>query len=454
MAIRRSRQAAIVAAVVSLALTALVGCDSGATGSVRPTENASPVGMPSSPVEPSLATTPTPTPTSTPTPVPTPSGTPKPSKVTVTAGPKLASGRSAYAATKLADGRILLIGGYVSGESTPCHAMACVIPPTATAEIYDPRTRSFKPTGTMNHPRLRPQSVLLHDGRVFVMDGEQDPVRTAEVYDPATGRFRDLGAMHQDTSGDAVFSLPIEPASAWRTQVLDRQTIAVLVDGRVLIAGGMDDLGDSSNAVTVFDPTTNTFANLPGMPVPWQEAAASVLTDGRVLFTGGVDSSTNRATDEALIFNPATNAFTATGSTAQDRGGGTQTVLGDGRVFVGGGANDLEGPFDSPQLSPEIYDPSTASFSMVAWTNAAPNETPVLVPDGRVLLLGGMASDGSSVRDVYAYDPDSGTVSLLASSALPEGSVDSAFDLDDGSVLILYSPIRTVPGVYILTLGG
>jgi hypothetical protein len=376
----------------------------------------------------------------------------------ITAGPKMASRRSQYAATMLADGRILLTGGLLPAEyEQACKAlkaMACAVPPTATAEIYDPRTRSFTPTGSMSHPRSLPQSVLLRDGRVLVVGGEGTSVRTTEVYDPATGRFRDLGAIHQDTSGDAVFPLTVEPSDAWRTQVLDDQTITVLADGRVLIAGGLDDLGDSSNAVTVFDPTTNTFVNLPGMPVRWKGASASLLANGSVLFTGGYDSSTNEATDEALLFNPVTNAFTTTGSTVQARVFNDQTVLRDGRVLISGGVSDPFNPYSGVPLPPELYDPSTGTFSLVDWTTPVWNLKPVRAPDGRVLLLGGL-KDGSIERQVYAYDPDSGAVSLLSSSLLPDGSVDCAFVLGDGSILLLVgSYTESGGGAYFLTLGA
>jgi hypothetical protein len=207
--------------------------------------------------------------------------------------------------------------------------------------------------------------------------------------------------------------------------VLKNQTVIVLADGRVLIAGGEDDLGDSSNAFTVFDPTTNRFTNLPGMPVWWANPAASLLPNGRVLLTAGSDDFTK----EALLFDPATNTFTATGPTAMAREGSTQTVLRDGRVLIVNGS-DCGGKFPA-----ETYDPATGRFSVSAGITSSP-EIPLLVPDGRVLLLGGADGDCKSLGQVEAYDPDSGTVSLLASGVLP-WDVDYAFLLDDGSILVM-----------------
>ena len=441
IAVDRREGAALFAAVVSLGLVAVVGCNSAVAPSASPGAPAGSASAGAISADSGPAVTTAPTVIATPT--PTAPGTPKPSRVEITAGPTMAiaSGRTWYTATELADGRILVVGGRLGpNEIAPCGngAGACIGGVTPTAEIYEPRTKSFSPTGSMIQPRTQHQAVLLHDGRVLVVGGMNDAsgtLGTAEIYDPDTGRFTDLGAMHQDTAGEAPPVSSPEPSSAWRTTVLENQTVIVLADGRVLIAGGEDDLGDSSNAVTVFDPTTNRFSNLPGMPVRWANPAASLLPDGRVLLTAG----SNDFTEEALLFDPATNTFTATGPAAMAREGSTQTVLQDGRVLIVNGS-DCGGKFPA-----ETYDPATGRFSVSAGTTSSP-EIPLLVPDGRVLLLGGADGDCKSLGQVEAYDPDSGTVSLLASGVLP-WDVDYAFLLDDGSILVM-----TNEGASFLTL--
>jgi len=419
-----------------LGLIAVVGCGSGGMSRTTPSVSEGQTAAASAIV--------------TASPPPTASPTPKASKVVITAAPKLDLGRWLFTATKLADGRILLSGGYtLADEKKACShygGSACSVPTTATAEIYDPRTKSFAPTGSMTRPRILHQAVLLRDGRVLVIGGRDDP-STAEIYDPATGHFRDLGSMHQDTSGDAGPIFTPAPSDAGlkvlESQIED-QTVTVLADGRVLIAGGEDLAGDSSNAVTIFDPTTNTFSNVPGMPIPWKDASASLLPDGRVLFTGGLDTSTYEATNntyettnKALLFDPATNAFSITGNTVIARDGGSQIALRDGRVLVVGGLLDPINPGCGSPIQAEVYKPSTGLFSPAGGIRPPWLAKPVLVPDGRVLLLGGETSGCATYgHDVEAYDPDSGTVSLLASGVLP-GMVDYAVALDDGSILLL-----------------
>jgi hypothetical protein len=373
----------------------------------------------------------------------------------ITPAPKLDIGRWGFTATRLADGRLLLSGGYTAAELKKACAhfvgMGCATPTSATAEIYDPRTRSFAPTGSMTSPRYMHQAVLLRDGRVLLIGGGDDPT-TAEIYDPATGRFRALGSMHQDTSGDAGPIYTPAPSELAGLKVLEsqieNQTITVLVDGRVLIEGGQDLAGDSSNAVTIFDPTTDSFSNQPGMPTRWKDASASLLPDGRVLLTGGLDTSdydpaadTYWISDQAWLFDPATNSFSKAGRTLIFRDGGSQVALRDGRVLVLGGVLDATNPGCGSSIPAEVYDPSTGRFSVAGGLSPRATAMPVRIPDGRVLLLGGLTDDCNTyVQDVEAYDPDTGKVSLLASGVLPwvaPAALDGAFSLGDGSILLL-----------------
>ena len=95
----------------------------------------------------------------------------------------------------------------------------------------------------------------------------------------------------------------------------------------------------------------------------------------------------------ALLFDPATNAFTTIGTTQIPRDGDRQIVLQDGRVLVLGGVLDPGNPVCGTPLAPEVYDPATGRFSLVGGVSPASFAMPVLVADGRVLLLGGIKAD-------------------------------------------------------------
>ena len=99
------------------------------------------------------------------------------------AGPRLTRPRVGHTATRLRDGRVLVVGGW-DGSSQ-----------TATAEILD--DGRFAPTGSLRVARGGAGAALLRDGRVLVVggSGRAGILRSAEVYAPGRSRFSTTGAM-------------------------------------------------------------------------------------------------------------------------------------------------------------------------------------------------------------------------------------------------------------------
>ena len=93
---------------------------------------------------------------------------------------RMAKARLAHTATLLPDGRVLVSGGRVDGgyESQWLY----------DAELYDPGTGTWAPTGDMIQARSGHTATLLSDGRVLVSGGAgSDPQASAELYDPGGG---------------------------------------------------------------------------------------------------------------------------------------------------------------------------------------------------------------------------------------------------------------------------
>ena len=90
----------------------------------------------------------------------------------------LGSPRGAIANVQLSDGRVLIAGGRVpDGDRTAR---------TATAELFDPGTLSWSPTGSMRTPRVGHAMVVLADGRVLAAGGfgPAGALASAEIYTP------------------------------------------------------------------------------------------------------------------------------------------------------------------------------------------------------------------------------------------------------------------------------
>ena len=101
----------------------------------------------------------------------------------------LAQARSMFTATRLLDDRVLVAGGGACLEGTKTGdigqtAGGCAITMLDTAEIWDPATNAFSPTGPMTSARARYAAALLLDGRVLLVgDWDGGDGRSAELFE-------------------------------------------------------------------------------------------------------------------------------------------------------------------------------------------------------------------------------------------------------------------------------
>jgi hypothetical protein len=170
----------------------------------------------------------------------------------------LRQARSGATATLLRDGRVLVAGGG-TGDGADRVALA-------TAELFDPSTGRFAPTGRLLLRRYKHGAVALADGSVLVVGGSDErdyagKTATVERYDPATGRFRPAGRL-----AEARFKLA--------------DASVLLPSGKVLVAGGFA-------RPELFDPATGTSRLLPvELGARWNYLTAT-RAGGDVLLAGG-----------------------------------------------------------------------------------------------------------------------------------------------------------------------
>ena len=290
---------------------------------------------------------------------------------TYTTGP-LSTPRKSHTATLLADGRVLITGGKsISGD-------------LATAEVYDPATGLFSNTGPMNKGRALHTATLLKNGKVVIIGGVitgGNETPTAELYDPLTGLFTYTGSL---------------------TLKRKRHAAALLPDGTVLAAGGAilangDGGGErGTKTAEIYDSVTGTFSSAADMNVSRQELQATRLTDGTVLVTGGTPEQ--GVTD---LYHPTGRSFSGVGELTQPRERHVALLLTNpawgplvGHILAIGGdvtGGSIFGGAQQALDSVEIYDPATAQFtSFGTMTVARQNHTATELPDGRILIAGGV----------------------------------------------------------------
>ena len=96
----------------------------------------------------------------------------------------MTAARVDHTATLLSDGRVLIAGGsdlrlIAGGSDSPGDSLAGGS--LASAELYDPTTGRFSPTGSMTTARAGQTATLLSDGRVLIAGGSDS---SAELYQP------------------------------------------------------------------------------------------------------------------------------------------------------------------------------------------------------------------------------------------------------------------------------
>jgi large repetitive protein len=164
---------------------------------------------------------------------------------------------------------------------------------------------------------------------------------------------------------------------------------------------------------------------------------ATLLLDGRVLIVGGGDlgSAGDSTTASVELWDPTTGSFSPSGSLSTARAGHTATLLPDGRVLVVGGERG-RARSARPLRSAELYDPATGSFAPAgALVSGRVGHTATLLSDGRVLIVGGDGRRGS-LASAETWDPrdHSFTSSGMLSQPRPH---HTATLLSDGTVLVV-----------------
>jgi len=267
---------------------------------------------------------------------------------------------------------------------------------TSSAELYDSASGAFVSAGSMSVARTDAVAVLLGDGDVLVAGGERGnkAVNSAELYNPNTGQWSLTGSMN------------VARASA---------TATLLPDGDVLVAGGACngqaygcDAGSyltNLRSAELYDPANGTWSMTGSMRFGRDDFTATLLPDGDVLAAGGFatcDDDFCSDLRKAELYHPSTGKWTPTGSMSVSREQHTATLLPDGQVLVAGGLN--EGGFGpgAKYASAELYEPTTGKWTTTgSMAVAHVGATATLLTNGWVLVAGG----GTSTAQIFEPQP-------------------------------------------------
>ncbi len=296
--------------------------------------------------------------------------------------PSMHQERAGHTATRLADGRVLLAGGWY--ETSPGQLAS-----TARAETFDPVTGLFTEVGDMNVERVDHAAVRLADGRVLLTGGSRyqagflEDLDTAEIFDPNTNTFT---------------LLPAHMAHTHATHVM-----ADLGTGKIGIVGGSDiDLRPE-----YFDVSSGQFVAL----LPAADDAVRFGAMGASFASGSLSVAGGDTRGTVLYLDTSTTTLRNSGSgLAKARAYGTATRIANDRILVGGGVDaggyangsyiilhslDLViegGVGGSRSYATELLFPTPLAF-----------HTATQLGDGRVLFCGGLNENGGQPELSVAF---------------------------------------------------
>jgi hypothetical protein len=286
--------------------------------------------------------------------------------------------RIAATATRVGDGRTVIIGG---SDATGTRRDTALVSGTTGATAA-----GLSAGGLLLTARAEHAAILLPDGRVFVAGGTSvlgdnvGALSSVEIYDPVTNT--------------AVSAAPMK-----RTR---RRLALAYTDGAVLAIGGTGNSTDAATTLERYEFETNTWTDIAAATGTARgRAAASTFGPGFVLVTGGSKPAERYYPDA----DPSAISFELLEARIPPRADHTATGLFDGRVLIVGGTSQITSATSSVQL----FDPFDDTFSDRApLARARARHAAVVAPDGRVLVAGGADQNGLvSEAEAYSFNQNS-----------------------------------------------
>jgi galactose oxidase-like protein/PKD domain-containing protein len=280
----------------------------------------------------------------------------------------------------LADGRVFVNGGTLQYD--PFHG-------ELRSAIYDPSTGKFSDVQTMAHGRWYPTVTNLSDGTVMTFSGldeNSNTNSTVEIYTVGSG---------WSTTYGSPFTPPLYPR------------LHLIPNGKVFYSG-------STTGSRYFDPSAHTWSGVVATTKysgtrTYGTSVLLPLTPANnykpvVMIMGGGNPATN--TTELIDLSAASPAWAFGPAMSQARIEMNATILPNGKVIaLGGSVNDED--TNTASLQADLYDPATNKFSSAGQNVYARlyHSNSLLLPDARVLVIGGNPARGTYEPHIEIYSP-------------------------------------------------
>ena len=327
--------------------------------------------------------------------------------------------RSFHTATMLPSGKVLTAGGARRDPFNPLYDYSL-----DSAEIYDPSTGTWTPTGSLTKARYMHAATLLPSGDVLVSGGGTFTFTTSAVlmlvpfgdtesYNPTSGTWTARSALGKHRVS---------------------HTTTLLSSGKVLAAGG-----GSTYYEELYDPSGGKWSQTGVLSYSRTSHTATMLPSGLVLVAGGGAGS-----GSAELYQPLLGKWSWGGKLVAARTAHSATLLKNGDLLLaGGGSSDFSGPsLTAAELYQLLPLPAARPYLLSTPASASPGQVITLKGAGlRGLGETGSGGTQSSATDHPMVRLAAGTmVSYLAGSQWSRSQVEAAL------------PCALAPGPYSVSI--
>ena len=314
------------------------------------------------------------------------------------------------------DGKIIVMGGYMSGLATTVD----------TVLIYDIATGVTTNGSRMAYGAEAIAHAQLPDGRIYLFGGYNSsvgPMSVVQIYDPAADEWEVLAT-----------ETPVPLSVA---------TGCLGYDGLIYIFGGWS----YPNATMIYDPVRDFWEFGADNSINFWGAAAVAVNEAAIYVIGGGDLDIGAPLADVTVYNPIDDSWTSVEPLPYATGFPGATLARNGYIYVIGGL-----PFSvfgggsefGRILRYEIVEDSwEESDEMLNWPRAFPG---VVEDDyGRVFVVGGCnAGDATATVEMFLMSETSGYASLVITSPSNGSTVSGVVVVEATLVNSYFDPLMGI----------
>jgi len=351
--------------------------------------------------------------------------------------------------------RGLLFGTITIPANKTSRTMSIVVPATPIIEASRALSVALDPTPVFSTGLSSSTRVTINDTRTFDenqsvnwANSSRSPggIYTESMVAAATGRTFLIGGFTSSFEPvDDVWMLD-HTTGDWtaRADSPDRITHAgVAVDGNNvwMIGGYTGNEGGGqtfgTNAVRVYNITTNTWSNGPSLPAT-RSAGNAVVVNRTLYFFGGHDITRSNETPDmwALNLDNPTGGWVTRAQMTLSRNHASAVDV-NGRIFLMGGQTGFDEGL-TPKNEVQIYDPIGNQWAVQSWTLPQPRShttQSTFISGNRIYMIGGEEQHNQFRNTTWRINPIAGVVSEL--SNLPQSRLSPAAFAFNGGFLVI-----------------